>query len=398
MHNVVIVGLGPSAVPAVQALLPQLPSTHSIVAISSTDGYWPIAGLRAAVVPGWEDKVVAPLTNIFPCDSRHVLIRGTTVTELNEHSVVLDKPHPEFGNEVEFDYAILATGSSYPFPARPHPNTTLTETKASLQALQSSLSSAKSVLVVGGGPVGIEYAAEVASHYNGKEGRARKEVTVVHSHDKFMYEDGWKDKFNNSLLKQVKDLGVEVVLGQRVNGLEGLETGPIEGGTREFKLSNGEVVRADYIMIGTGNNPNTSFIRTLDPSLLNSRKQVLVKPTFQLAPPGSSTEGKGKYDHIFAIGDITDVPETKMVAHASKHGPIAAANLLALLASSSPGSKPSSSLPLKNYGAAGQLMMISLGPSGGAGQVFGWTLGAWMTGMAKSRTLFLSNFKALYGV
>ncbi|GAA5894439.1 hypothetical protein JCM6882_004822 [Rhodosporidiobolus microsporus] len=395
MQNIVVVGLGPSAVPAVQALVAQLPSTHRIVAISSTDGYWPIAGLRAAVVPGWEDRVTAPLTNIFPAGSRHILIGGTTVVELKDHSVVLNKPHSEFGTEVPFDYAILATGSSYPFPARPHPGSTASETAASLRALQSSLQSASSVLVIGGGPVGIEYAAEVAAYYNGKDGRAKKRITLVHSHDKFLYEDGWKDKLNNSLKKQLEGLGVDVVLGQKVLG-EGLETGAVDGGEREFQLSGGGSVKADYIMVATGNSPNTSFIGAFDPSLLNSSRQVLVKPSFQLAPP-SKTD---KYDHIFAIGDITDVPESKLVAHAGNHGPIVAANLLALIkASSSNASKPSSSsLPLKSYGAGARMIGISVGPGGGAGQAFGWVMGPWMVSMMKSKSLFTPMFKKLYSV
>ena len=49
--NVVLVGLGPAAVPAAQALAASLPKEYRLVAIAGSEGYWPVGALRAAVVP-----------------------------------------------------------------------------------------------------------------------------------------------------------------------------------------------------------------------------------------------------------------------------------------------------------------------------------------------------------
>lgn len=51
MKNVVFVGYGPSAVQAAKDLAGSLPADYRIVAITSNEGYWPPAALRAAVVP-----------------------------------------------------------------------------------------------------------------------------------------------------------------------------------------------------------------------------------------------------------------------------------------------------------------------------------------------------------
>lgn len=51
MKNVVIVGLGLSAAEAVKALVDKLPTEYRLVAITASEGYWPIASLRATVVP-----------------------------------------------------------------------------------------------------------------------------------------------------------------------------------------------------------------------------------------------------------------------------------------------------------------------------------------------------------
>ncbi|GAA6004029.1 hypothetical protein JCM10207_006522 [Rhodosporidiobolus poonsookiae] len=378
-RNIVCIGAGPAAVPLIKQLTKDLPATHRLVVITSAEAYWPIAGLRAAVVPGWESKPVGKVDGIFPSSSRHVLLKGTTVTELKENSVVIDKAHAELGWEIDFEYCILATGSSYPFPCRPHPGSTVEETVTALRALQADVASSSSVLVIGGGPVGIEYAGEVA-HQFGKD----KQVTLVHSHDKFLYEDGWKDSFNASLLKQLEGKGVKCVMGIKVvTPVE--KTGKVAGGAQEFKLSNGEVVKADFVFIAHGNSPNTGFIGAFDPKVLNSSKQVKVRPSLQLAD----------YPHMFAVGDITDVPESKVFAHAQNHGPVASKNLLALIKAGGPSSNVT---PAKTYGAGAKMIGISIGPSGGAGQFFGFVAGSWMISFAKSKTLFLSMFNGLYGL
>lgn len=53
-------------------------------------------------------------------------------------------------------------GSTYAFPARP-PNgaKSIAEVNAAFQSLQSNIKSASSILIVGAGPTGIEFAGEL---------------------------------------------------------------------------------------------------------------------------------------------------------------------------------------------------------------------------------------------
>ncbi|BGP18629.1 hypothetical protein JCM10213_004178 [Rhodosporidiobolus nylandii] len=385
MQNVLVVGLGLSSTEAVKSLAGSLPQTHRLVIVTATDGYWPIAGLRAAVVPGWESKPVAPLDYVLPPNSRHILIKGTSVVEMKLNSAVMDKPHAELGSEIPFEYALLATGSSYPFPCRPHPGSTSEETVTALRQLQTDLASSSSVLVIGGGPVGVEYTGEVAAQYRSDKA---KKVTLVHSHEVFLYEPGWKPKFNQSMERQLKELGVELKMGRKV--VEGgLQTGKVEGGERTFKLDNGEEVKADFVFVAHGNSPNTGFIGAFDPALLNAQKQVAVKPSFQLK------SDDGRYDHIFAMGDITDVQESKLALHAGNHVPIFTKNLLALILAGGP--KSASPPALKSYSPGGKMIGISIGPNGGAGQFFfGIVFPPWLMAFAKSKTLFVDKFEATY--
>lgn len=61
---------------------------------------------------GWEDKPVTSVDPIVPKGSRHLLLKCTSVVELREHSVVIDRAHSELGTEIPFEYCILATVSS----------------------------------------------------------------------------------------------------------------------------------------------------------------------------------------------------------------------------------------------------------------------------------------------
>ncbi|GAA5922185.1 hypothetical protein JCM3775_003520 [Rhodotorula graminis] len=381
-RTVVVVGYGPAAVPAVQTLAAQLPADWRLVVVSATTAYWPVSALRAAIVSGWEDKPVASVEHAFPHGKRHVLVTGTQVVELREHSVLVDKPHPELGCEIAFDYCILATGSKYAYPCRPRVGATVEEAVADLRQTQRDVAAAESVLIIGGGPVGVELAGEIGEYYGGSHGRPKKRVTLVHSHDRFIHQDGWSDKFNKSLKSQVEALGTKVVFNAKVSDGP-TESGPVEGGSHTFHLDNGETVDADFVFVAFGSSPNTGFVGEFDPATLNDKRQVKVRPSFQL----------DKYPTLFAIGDITAVDESKLFAHAKNHGAVAAANIIALIRA---GNSASSTTPPKSYKAGPQLMIVSVGTKGGAGQLFGFTVGNWFSSFVKSKSLFVSDFKKMY--
>ncbi|GAA5899565.1 hypothetical protein JCM5296_006946 [Sporobolomyces johnsonii] len=385
LQNVVCIGVGLAGTTAIEALADSLPPSHRIVAIAPVPGYWQIAALRAAVVPGWEDKLVAPLTNIFSTGSRHVILEGTSVVELRKNSVVVDKAHPELGfeeTEIEFDKCIIATGCSYPFPCHPLPGSSAADIVDQLRSLQSQIADSSSILIIGGGPVGIELAGEVAEFYNGKDGREKKTITLVHSRERFITEEGFKPRLGESLKSQLEALGVKVVMGKRVDA-QGLSTGAVEGGAREFTLDDGEAVTADFIFLAFGNTPNTSLLSAFDPSTLNGSRLVQVRPSLQLTG----------YDNLFAIGDITDIPESKLAAFAQHHGPVVAKNIVTLIES---GDKDQAGL--KSYEAGGTMAVISVGSAGGAGQVFGWYIGPRIVAFAQSKTLHIGHFKRLYRI
>lgn len=131
-----------------------------------------------------------------PDKSSRLLNLTAQAQSLSPHAVILDRAFPEHGiptPKLDFEYAIYALGSTLPAPVnlwgprldakmRADPETVETlqvGSKASgiawLKAAQQVIREARSVLVVGGGALGIQFATDIADVY------PEKRVTLLHS-------------------------------------------------------------------------------------------------------------------------------------------------------------------------------------------------------------------------
>lgn len=234
--NVVQIGNGLAGASSANAIAAALPSTHRLIVISSTlSAYYSVGALRGSVIPGWEEKMVLNTDSFFPKDSRHILLAGTNVIKLETNQVIIDQTSlPEFESLViPFQYAVLAMGSLYAFPARPPADSSLEGVLKTMRTYQSNIEASSSICIVGGGPVGIESAGEI------KQTHPNKIVTLVHSSAALIEEEGIKPALGKSLLNQLEALGVKVVLSKRLD-TGALSTGPIE--KQKFDLGNGDSV------------------------------------------------------------------------------------------------------------------------------------------------------------
>ncbi|ORY27918.1 hypothetical protein BCR39DRAFT_588996 [Naematelia encephala] len=373
LKNVVIIGAGLGGTNAIEAIEHVLPATHRMVVITENEyAYFPLAALRAATVPGWEEKVLGDVNTLFPKGSRHVVLPGTKVLELKEHSVKVDKVRPGFEEEIAFDQLVYATGSTYAFPFRTCDRSkTSSEVQVLFRTFQAAIKKAESILIVGGGGSGVEFAGEIAAQYKG-----HKKITLAHTGALPLVNTGWKEKVGRNVQRQLKDMNVVIEPSSKVN-TKGLSNGPID--RQLFDLSNGRTVEADFLIVAHGIKPRTELMRTFLPKALDRDGFVRVKPTLQVV------SADGSLDHLFAVGDVNDADPTKQAVWADAHGPVVAANIAALA---------SGRAPNKTYTSGTRLGVFSLGPSGGAGQIyFGWVAGARLTTMIKSKVLFTDEFK-----
>src|SRR5207248_2914124 len=107
---------------------------------------------------------------------------------------------------IDADYVVLATGSTYPFPAK-------TDAHAAEDAIDNYRAAyvevlhAERVLLVGAGPVGIELAGEIVAKWPDKH------VTLLDLADDVLG-DRFRADLRAELRNQLIELGVEVVLGE----------------------------------------------------------------------------------------------------------------------------------------------------------------------------------------
>ncbi|KAI9497800.1 hypothetical protein BDB00DRAFT_916219 [Zychaea mexicana] len=256
------------------------------------------------------------------------------------------------GETINFDYLVIATGSSYASQLKSYDVSVLYRLTG-LEESNAELLNAKRVLIVGGGLVGCELASEIALRtFPGPY--PHKHVTLVESHSMVISRSEAQQR--EKAMEYLLDLGIEVVCNERIIGLDGSESGGIYLG------ASGRVYSGyDKIFMATGTRPNNSLLLNssdLD-VCLDSWGRIRVKPTLQL--------DHWKYTHIFAGGDVTNVIEEKTGYAATLAGVCIARNICRLVKGKEPlrqgtkGTLPAPDKPLHGISAQGGIGKQKLG-------------------------------------
>ena len=195
--TVAVIGGGYGGSAVAKALDP----VADVVLIDPRDAFVHAAGsLRALVQPDWAGNI------FFAFDT--LLTRGTVV---RDRVVAVDPAGVTLasGRRVEADYLVLASGSSYAYPAKPNADSTV-EALDELRRTHKELADAERVLIAGAGPVGLELAGEI------KEVWPDKHVTVVDPTEQLL--PAFQPEMRRDLHRQLDELGIEVRLGHRPDG------------------------------------------------------------------------------------------------------------------------------------------------------------------------------------
>lgn len=326
-HTVAVVGGGYGGAAVAKAL----DEETDVVLIEPKDAFVHAAGsLRALVRPDWAGNI------FFPYDG--LLRRGRVV---RERAVSVDPAGVTLasGARVEADHIVLATGSGYAFPAKADVDDSATALER-MRRTHAELAAAGRVLLVGAGPVGLELAGEIKAVW------PEKQVTLVDPADRLV--PHLSDGLRTDLTAQLAALGVQVRLGAAL--AEEPPSGPGQAKPFTVATSDGGSVTADIWFRCHGVTVNGDY---LDDGRLTTRTahgQVRVTETLNV-------EG---YEHVYALGDLTDVAEAKMAAYAVQHAEVIAKNITARARGERPSAfyRPS---PVP-------MILLPLGPTGGVGQ------------------------------
>ncbi|WP_034594509.1 NAD(P)/FAD-dependent oxidoreductase [Hamadaea tsunoensis] len=297
--SVIIVGGGYGGITVAKAL----DEVADVTLIEPRDAFvHNVATLRAVVDPAWAGQLFIPYDGLLTRGR----VRRDRAVEVHPGSVRLAS-----GDVLQADYLVLATGTAYPFPAKLDSDDRATGARRFAEAYKT-LAAADRVLLLGAGPVGLEFAGEIKAAWPGTA------VTVVDPADEPLG-PGFPAEVRAELRRQLAELGVDLVLGTSLRELPPTEP----GAAAEFTATtlSGVDITADVWFPCYGAVTASAYLAGELAAVRRPNGQVAVTP--QLRVTGQET--------VFAVGDITDVPELKMARLAQFHAAVVADNIRALI-------------------------------------------------------------------
>ncbi len=319
-----------------------------------------VAALRALVEPEWLDEIFLPYD--------HLLANGTVLrdraVDADAGRVVLSS-----GTTLTPEFIVLATGSTYPYPAKTGTDDTALAIGRYRQS-HEELARAERVLIAGAGPTGLELAGEISSRW------PEKKITILEPEPDILA-GPYKQELRDEVRRQLEERGVEFILGESLSGEP--ESPPATLGQFAVTTSTGRTITADIWFRCNGLRPVSDYLggglsgdRTADGWIeVNRYLQV---------------EGQ---ENVFAIGDCSTI-DLKTAARAGRQAELVVANIRALTEGGE----------LQAYEPPPTAIVIPLGPGGGASELPGMDeiAGAETTSSIKGEHMFLDRYKELFGL
>jgi apoptosis-inducing factor 2 len=356
--TVVVIGGGYGGVNAAKAL----DDVADVVLVEPKDAFFHnVAALRGLVDPDWLPRLFIPYDGLLD----HGRVVHDRAVRVDGHTVVLGS-----GQSIDADFIVLASGSTYPFPAKAEGDSA-DGAQARIRVTHDALAKSGRVLLLGAGPVGIELAGEIRALWPDTA------ITMVDPAEDLLG-GKFSPELRAELRRQLDDIGVEVLLGSPLRDGEP-PTAPGESGTFSVTNGAGREVTADIWFRCFGVSPVSDYLsgalalaRTPDGFIdVNEHLQVV------------------GHESIFALGDVSTA-DSKMAGFAGRQAEVVAANIRSLIAGEG---------ELASYVSMGEVIAVTIGPDGGAGQFPGvdGVAGPDVIAEAKGRTMMVDRYADILG-
>lgn len=189
------------------------------------------------------------------------------------------------GTALGYGELVLATGARVrplPFPGGTLGGVTGLRTQKDSDALRGRLATAKSLVVIGGGFVGLEVAAVAATTFGCS-------VTLVEAMPRLMARTGLPETAEH-VKEYHETLGIEILLDTQVAEIRADATGHVEA----VVTADGTEILADAVVYGVGVDPRTELAVDSDIEIANG---ILVDEYLHTSA-----------EHVWAIGDCVAFP------------------------------------------------------------------------------------------
>ncbi len=264
-----------------------------------------------------EEKLALPYRDFL----KRVRILHEEVTAVTPDAVMAG------GERLPFDTCVICPGAMYPVFLDNRRGVFTLASVEDARRIGKAMADARRILIVGGGTVGTEFAAELAIR------TPDRSVTVVHGMERLLERN--PPRASEYARRFLESRGVEIFLNDLVVRHEG----------EEFETKSGRRIAAGLAVWCGGIRPTPPEMEGFDDGILNDRKALRVNASLQL-------QG---YPNIYVGGDVTDVEEEKTAQNAEGHAAVIAGNIL----------RRAAGKPLSEYKPRSGPLVISLGPTCG---------------------------------
>ncbi|HLC51632.1 MAG TPA: FAD-dependent oxidoreductase [Candidatus Nanoarchaeia archaeon] len=238
----------------------------------------------------------------------------------DEVTTITDKEVKTKKQSYPYDYLVIASGSKYATPIKDS-NLVITARSHDLRNYAQKLKQSKQILIIGGGLVGIELAAEIACKF------PKKEIILVHASSELIERN--PQKARNYAKRLLEDKGVNIIFNERVAVRDGIYK------TKKYSF------KPDIAFLCVGIMPNYEHLAPHCSISLDEKNSLCVNKYLQVQ----------NHKNVFAAGDITNIKEEKTAQSAEKQAEVVVKNICRL----------DKGRELKEYQTAQKPMVISLG-------------------------------------
>ncbi|KAK4445071.1 apoptosis-inducing factor 2 [Podospora aff. communis PSN243] len=305
-----------------------------ITVVDERDGFYHLIGTPLALADekyaekAWvryEDIAALRPPRSSSRENIRVLQGSVTSIDTERKSATFVAQDDKQSSELEYDYLVAASGLRRAWPAAPQSQRKKQFLSEAAGHIRTSKAATHGVVVVGGGAVGIEIAAEL------KTVHPHLKVTLVHSRDTLLSSEPLPDEVKARSLQLLQESGVETLLSHRLLSATP-ESTPSPQGTPKHAIrlhfTNSHTLLTSKLITAISSPiPSTKFLPL---SALTSLGYVHIQPTLTF----SNTPCH------FAVGDIVHWSGIKRCGGAMHMGYLAAHNIHQLMRQRLNGSEP----------------------------------------------------------
>jgi apoptosis-inducing factor 2 len=332
----------------------------------------PMAAPRSLVTPDFASRSIIPLKLALP---NVQLVRGT-LKEFHGSTGIVSLPD---GNELRMTatVTVLATGSSFSNPLMRATNARFEERQAFYAKFQTRLIQASRILIVGGGPIGVEVAGEISDNY------PNKSITILNAGPRILMSTS--EEAAQHAAAVLHSRGVHIICNEKLTHAESPES-EVFAPAGEALTSSGRTISYDLIIWCIGGKPNTDYMEVNYPNLLDKVGRIRVTPHLRVTGMSS----------VFALGDITNLDENKMAWHVTPQVKNVAFNIRKVLK----GRTADSELRTHRPRTGNPMMAISIGRHTGVSHLplVGVVRISWLNRLAKAGHMLVPKYRKILGI